>query len=136
MLDELVLGRTNNTAVQLFRYTFVGGAAFLCDFGTLFLLTHFLHIHYLTSAAAGFLVGLAVNYLLSVAWVFDRSSYDSRMVEFLLFLLIGLVGLGLNELIIWLCTDKFGIHYLLSKVASTGGVYFWNFFVRKYALFR
>ena len=127
--------KTNNTFLQLFRYTFVGGFAFLVDFGTLFTLTEFLKIHYLVSAGIAFIFGLIVNYFLSVKWVFNNRVMDNRLLEFLLFTLIGFVGLLLNELFLWILTDIFLVYYLLSKIVTTAIVYFWNFFLRKLLLF-
>lgn len=127
--------KTDNTFLQLFRYTFVGGFAFLVDFGTLFALTEFLHIHYLVSAGIAFILGLTVNYFLSVKWVFNSRAMDNRLLEFLLFSAIGLVGLALNELFLWILTDIFLIYYLFSKLITTFIVYFWNFFARKVMLF-
>jgi putative flippase GtrA len=128
-------GKTNNTFLQLVRYTFVGGFAFIVDFGTLFVLTEYLKIHYLISAGIAFIIGLIINYLLSVNWVFSKRSFGNRFYEVLLFTLIGLVGLGLNELLIWLFTDIVLLYYLLSKIITAFIVYFWNFFARKYLLF-
>jgi putative flippase GtrA len=48
----------------------------------------------------------------------------------------GVVGLGFNDLFMWIFTDRCGIYYLLSKVITTAIVYFWNFFARKYILFK
>jgi putative flippase GtrA len=49
---------------------------------------------------------------------------------------VGLVGMGLNELIIWALTHRLAVHYLLAKVASAGLVLCWNFFARRRTLFR
>lgn len=133
--DSLFRGKTNSTPIQLFRATFVGGIAFLVDFGGLYVLTERVGLHYLVSAALSFGLGLLTNYTLSVAWVFPRRRLRNRWVEFAVFGVIGLVGLGCNELTIWLLTEKSGLHYLMSKIAATIGVYFWNFFARKLALF-
>lgn len=134
-IQSVFKGKTNNTLLQLFRYTFVGGFAFLVDFGTLFFLTEFFHIHYLVSAVIAFIFGLTINYFLSVLWVFSCRTMESRLLEFFLFALIGLVGLGLTELFLWILTDILLIYYLLSKIITTIVVYFWNFFVRKIMLF-
>ena len=131
----LFLGKTGNTLLQLFRYTFVGGFAFLVDFGTLAFLTEIVHIYYLVSAGISFLLGLTVNYILSIKWVFNSRKMEKQWLELLLFTVIGLVGLGLNELFIWVFTEIFFIYYLLSKIITTVIVYFWNFFARKYLLF-
>jgi putative flippase GtrA len=128
-------GSANKTSMQLLRYAFVGGLAFLVDFGTLFILTEYVHVHYLVSAAIAFIFGLTVNYILSVKWVFNIRTVGNRWLEFLLFALIGLVGLGLNELFLWIITEILAIYYLISKIITTIIVYFWNFFDRKYLLF-
>lgn len=136
LLNELLFSKTDNTLIQLFRYTFVGGFAFIIDFGSLFILTEFFHVYYLISAAIAFLLGLTTNYFLSILWVFDKRTVQSRWIEFCIFGFIGLIGLGLNELIIWFFTEKIRFHYLISKIISTIIVYCWNFFARKLTLFR
>ncbi len=140
MVKELVVdffyGKTDNTFFQLFRYSLVGGLAFMADVTTLVFLTEFHGVNYLFSAGVGFLVGLLINYVLSVTWVFSESSYDSKILEFIFFLSIGLIGLVFNELFIWIFTEKVKTHYLASKIVTTALVYFWNFFARKYLVFK
>lgn len=136
LVNILVKDDTQNVLVQLFRYTFVGGTAFLLDFTALFLLTRYLGIHYLISAGLAFTLGLVTNYVLSVTWVFSIHRLDSRVAEFGVFALIGFVGLAMNEMFMWLFTEKVGLHYLVSKIASTFFVYLWNFFARRFLLFQ
>ena len=136
MINQLLKNKTNNLFIQLFRYTIVGGIAFVFDFGTLTVLTEIFNIYYLLSAAIAFLLGLSVNYLLSIIWVFEKHTVKAKSVEFAVFALIGVVGLALNEFFIWFFTEIVDFHYLISKILSTVFVYLWNFFVRKYTLFR
>jgi putative flippase GtrA len=121
---------------EFFRYFLVGGFAFACDTFTLFSLTHYLKVNYLVSGAVGFLVGTVVNYVLSRSWVFRRRTYNNTSAELTIFTLIGVVGLGLNELILWLFQSKLGIYYLFAKGVSGVTVLMWNFGARKVALFR
>ena len=134
-LIPLLLKKKNSTIVQLVRYAVVGGCAYVIDFGALYVLTDYLHIHYLVSAAAAFSLGLLTNYILSICWVFSKRSLSNKQTEFLLFALIGLIGLGFNEAIMWLFTGLASFHYLVSKLFSTVFVFFWNFFARKKILF-
>jgi len=136
LVNRLLMEPTDNGWIQLFRYTFVGGVAFLADFGLLAGLTELAGMNYLISAAIAFIVGLTVNYLLSVRWVFASRTLESRTAEFTVFALIGIVGLGLNELFLWLLTDFVGWHYLVSKLVTTAIVFFWNFLARRLVLFR
>jgi len=128
--------KTDNIFFQLIRYTFVGGLAFLIDFGALYILTEFAHFHYLLSAGIAFILGLLTNYLLSIRWVFATRIIRDKKLEFIIFAVIGLIGLGLNELFLWIFTDLLEIHYLVSKILTTMLVYLWNFFARKLILFR
>ena len=128
--------KTDNTFFQLIRYTFVGGLAFLIDFGALYILTEFDHFHYLLSAGIAFILGLLTNYLLSIRWVFATRIIRDKKLEFIIFAVIGLIGLGLNEFFLWTFTDLLDIHYLVSKILTTMLVYLWNFFARKLILFR
>jgi putative flippase GtrA len=135
MFEKLLKDKTDNTLIQLFRYTFVGGIAFIFDFSTLYLLTEFFQVYYLISAAIAFLLGLTINYVLSIFWVFKTRVIKSKWLEFGIFALIGIIGLGLNELIIWTFTEYVGFHYMASKIVSTVIIYLWNFFTRKYILY-
>ena len=134
-LRTLVVAKSDDGFVQFVRYTAVGGISFVADFGTLFAATGILGVHYLISALLGFLVGLTVNYALSVHWVFASRQLQSRRQEFAAFLAIGVVGVGLNELIMWVLTDKVYLHYLVSKIGATLVVFIWNFLARKKLLF-
>jgi putative flippase GtrA len=121
---------------QFTRYLIVGGAAFVVDFGSLYLLTEFAGFHYLKAAALAFVFGLVTNYCLCRLWVFDRRTVSSTAVEFTVFAVIGLLGLGLNEAILWFVTVKMHLHYLIAKCASASLVLVWNFGARKTILFR
>ncbi|MBN1463292.1 MAG: GtrA family protein [Paludibacteraceae bacterium] len=134
-MQRLFKGKTDNICLQLIRYFFVGGCAFVIDISLLFFLTEYVGIYYLISAGISFLVALTVNYFLSVSWVFNKRTVENRLFEFTLFLVIGLIGLGLNELFLWIFTDKLFIYYLFSKIITTAIVCSWNFFARKFILF-
>ena len=135
-LNTLLKQQSERTIIQLFRYFVVGGAAFLVDFGSLFVLTDFFGVYYLISAAIAFILGLIVNYGLSISWVFNNRKLENSTLEFGVFSLIGIVGLGLNEIFIWFFTAEIGFYYLISKMISAVIVLFWNFFARKFVLFR
>jgi putative flippase GtrA len=121
---------------ECIRYFGASGAALLVDVGVLYLLTSIFAVPYLVSGAAAFLIGLITVYVLSVTWVFGHRVLRDPKTEFIVFALIGIVGLGLNELVLWVLTGLFGLFYLVSKGASVILVFSWNFGVRKWLLFR
>ena len=125
---KLFKDHTNSTNIQLFRYIFIGGGAFIVDIGALYIFTNFFGIYYLVSAAIAFILGLIMNYVLSISWVFQKHSLNSRSLEIGIFSLIGIVGLSFNEVFIWIFTVKFGFYYLISKIMSAIIILFWEFF--------
>ena len=134
-VSSFISNKSDKTAIQLIKYGFVGGIAYTLDFGSLILLTEVFKIHYLISAALAFIMGLITNYVLSILWVFSKRTLTNKKVEFLIFSIIGLIGLGINEGIIWFFTESAHFHYLISKIFSTFVIFFWNFFARKKVLF-
>lgn len=133
---KILKNQTDKTLIQLYRYLFVGGAAFIVDFISLFILTDLFGIYYLISAAIAFILGLLANYFLSISWVFNKRKLKNTHVEFGVFGAIGIVGLGLNEVLIWFFTQDLQIFYLFSKIFAAVIILFWNFFARKFILFR
>jgi len=121
---------------ELARYFIASGTALLVDAGTLYLLTRIAGVHYLVSAATGFMLGLATIYIASVRWVFSKRRVKNTHQEILIFTMIGIGGLGINELGIYLLTEKLLFHFMLSKLLVTTLVFTWNFGIRKLLLFR
>jgi len=135
LINKLFIAKTDNTLIQGFRYLFAGAAGFITDFSILFILTNYLHIYYLISATISFTLGVFVTYIISIYWVFQQKSHHKRLIEFILFVVIGVIGLILTLILLWFLTEKTHIYYLLSKIIATIIVYFWNFFARKWLLF-
>jgi len=129
-IKRVIWTKSDNSWVQLLRYGGVAGVGLVFDFGGLIFLKQEAHLNYLVAATISFLVALVVNYFLSMWWVFPLSTHG-RWREFTMFGAIGLVGLGINDLFIWLFTSRFGLYYLESKAIATIIVFFWNFLARK-----
>lgn len=122
---------TENGLLQFFRYCFVGGVATIVDWGVLYV-TEMLGLHYLLSAVLGFFGGLTCNYFLSKCMVFNGSNSPMTAVqEFLAYAAIGAVGLLITLLLMFVMTEWFQIHFMLSKVVATVLVLIWNFIARK-----
>lgn len=126
---------SRNTGNEFLKYLVVGGGAFFVDAGLLFLLTEVGHLDYLFSAGVSFLVGLITNYVLSLQWVFTVHKESSQGREFAVFGAVGLGGLLLNEILLWLLVDRVHVYYMLAKVFVAGVVFLWNFVLRKVLLF-
>jgi putative flippase GtrA len=133
---RLFIRKSDQLSVHLLRAIFSSNVAFALDFGLLVLLTEVVHLHYLVSNIIAFMTGTSLLYVLSVYWVFNRRAIQSKHLEYWLFILIGVVGVGFNELFIWIFTEKVHIYYLYSKIIAGSIVFFWNFLSRRYILFK
>ena len=120
----------NKLLNQILKFGFVGGTAFVIDYVLLYFCTEFLHIHYLISSIISFTVSVIFNYILSIKWVFDvKKKQDVK--DFVIFIILSVIGLGINSLIMYVMVEKFGVYYMLSKIVSTAVVMVYNFITRK-----
>jgi len=128
---KYVLEKTENSIIQFLRYIFVGGVAAFVNIGGLFVLSKLFHIHYLLANMISFTCGLITNYYLSKWLVFSTNNTMNKMIEFLSYAIIGIIGLGFDTLFMWIFTEKIAMYFMISKIISTGIVFIWNFVARK-----
>ena len=131
LLYTLFLDKTNNSWIQFFRYLFVGGLAAVVNIGALFIFTDLFGIHYIISNILGFILGLLTNYLLSISFIFNTQKVDDRKKEFIVYGVIGLIGLAIDTALMFMLTSVFSIYYMISKIIATFVTFIWNFVARK-----
>lgn len=145
-LQQLLIHKNNSLFVQFFRSIFVGGFASVVDLAVFYVLAIMLYLHPNLATTISFIFGLLTNYYLSQIWVFHYTP-QSRTKSFTLFTVIALVGLGLNNLLLYIMInyhilkDLFKIDNgdtitMLAKIIATFIVFVWNFSARKYFIFR
>ena len=117
---------------QLIKFGLVGGIAFIIDYGIMVFLTEVFKVPSLISAAVSFTVSVIFNYIASVKWVFDvDKEKNGKAKELIVFIILSVIGLGINELIMWIMDKQFGIYYMISKIVATIVVMCYNFITRK-----
>ncbi|HTP62146.1 MAG TPA: GtrA family protein [Burkholderiales bacterium] len=117
------------------RYLAASALALAIDLGTYSGLIRLAGVNYLVAAPAGFALGLAAIYLLSVRWVFRQRRLKDQRAEFALFIALSLVGMALNQLMIYVGVQLLGLAYELAKFPSAAVVFCFNFASRKLLLF-
>ena len=128
---------------EFFRYAIVGGIAFVADWGTLFIFREYVFTGetkagLAAATAAGFIAGLIVNYVLSLIFVFrsaDNKSSGKGVRAFVVFTVIGIIGLGLTELGMYAGVYLLNWHYLIVKIIVAALVLIWNYCGRKIFVF-
>jgi len=105
------------------------------DFAVLTALVEWAHWSPLIATSAGFVAGTLVAFILSSRWVFRQHSYSHWSAGLVVFGLIGVSGLLVNLMLIWLGTEALGWDYRIAKLGAAGGSFLFNFCARKLALF-
>lgn len=119
---------------ELFRFCIVGVLSFIVDYGVMIALTEFFRIPVLISSGISFTLSVIFNYVLCVFWVFDGAN---RKDKFTIIVFVGssVIGLGLNELFMWLFVNILGIYYMIAKIFATVLVMIWNYVAKRKAVY-
>lgn len=133
-IRKFIRKKPEKTLHQFLRYLVAGGTATAVDVSILFVLYQFLHINYLVAAAISFSCGILTNFTVNVLFVFESGGRIKK--EFLIFASVGLAGLLWTELILWSLSEKLDFPVMLAKLVAVAFVLNWNFFMRKYLVFR
>lgn len=123
-------------SLKIFRYFFVGGAAAVVDVGLFFLFAKLLGYNYFVVGCVAFSIATALNYFLSIRFVFRSGARFTRKIELVFIYFVSLVGLGLNQMILFGLIERLGAELMLSKLVATASVFLWNFSARNFVIFR
>ncbi len=122
---------SKDTVKQFSKFAVVGITSLAVDYILLLVLVELLHVDFLIATSASFLASVVVNYSLSMRYVFSRRDDLSRKREFTIFAVLSAVGLGLNDLFMFVGVAVLSIGYQVMKLISTFMVTWYNFFSRR-----
>lgn len=116
---------------QIIKFCLTGGLCTVIDFGVLFVLTEQIGLSYAISNIISVSLSTIVNYILSKIIVFN---FSNTLRNFVVFIILSIVGLIINESLIILCVNVFTIDYKVGKIIATGVVMCFNYLTKKYML--
>ena len=121
---------------QIMKFGVVGGIAFIIDYICLIISKEIFGLSVLLSAAIAFIISVIFNYVLSIKWVFNVNKEIDQKKNFIIFIVLSIIGLILTEIIMWFGTDIIKISFLIVKIFATAIVMVSNFITRKIFLER
>lgn len=111
-------------------YVLFAGFATLVDLGLLYSLSEFFHIWYLYSAVFAYFMGMVTNYLLNKYFNFKNKNKQIFM-QFGLFGIVALVGLGINQLVLYSLVEFAKLWYISAKIIAIFVGLVWSFYGHK-----
>ena len=118
--DAVEVRKMSRLIGQLVRFGIVGAICTAVDFVVMIFLREVAGTFYLVASGISFSVSVIINYLLSMRYVFHGKKGSSRVKEFIIFVVLCVIGLGINQVIMWAAVSGFGFSYVFSKVGATG----------------
>ena len=128
---------------QVVKFGIVGVIALIIDVALLNLLM-FVNVSNVIAGTISFIISLIFNYIASMKYVFKHREDMARWMELLIFVISAVIGLLINDVIIWVSTFgmaasmcKTAIYVLrtnIGKFVATVVVAVWNFVIRKWLL--
>ncbi|MBR6981700.1 MAG: GtrA family protein [Prevotella sp.] len=119
---------------HLILYGIIGSFTASLDFLVFTLLTRSLGVNYLVANCISVLVGITTSFYLNRTYNFKVS--DKTAQRFSIFLAVGLTGLLMSNLILWVGIDKMHLNESITKLASIVLVVFFQFLFNKFITFR
>lgn len=122
--------------MRLVRYFFVGGLAAAVDIGIFTVAVKGFGFNWFLVALCSFMFATAVNYLLSIRYVFESGARFKKKAEVSLVFVVSGIGLVINQSVLWLLIETVDLDEVLSKLMATGTVFFWNYTARNHFIFK
>jgi putative flippase GtrA len=113
--------------IKFLKFGAVGGSGVIVDFLFTWLFKEKFKVQKYLANAIGFTIAASTNWLFNRIWTFN-SHNPELLNEYSRFLLISMVGLGINSLILWILTEKFKMNFYIAKLGAIGVTTVWNFF--------
>ncbi len=110
---------------KFIRFGIIGITGIVIDFGTTWLCKEKLKWNKYVANTCGFSLAVVNNYILNRIWTFQSTNY--WLPEFGRFALFSLIGVGLNNLLLFLFHEKAGLSFYFAKLLAIGCVFIWNF---------
>ena len=120
--------------LKFIKFAAVGMSGLIVDYAFTYLFKEIFKVQKYLANSIGFTIAAITNYILNRVWTFESDNPEIG-TEYTQFLIISLIGLGLNNLILWLIVRKFKINFYLAKFFAICVVTLWNFLANYFITF-
>ena len=118
---------TRDLIIKFLKFGVVGLSGVFVDFGFTYIFKEKLKLNKYLSNSLGFCIAASTNYILNRIWTFQSNNPEIAR-EFTEFFLISLIGLGINNSVLYFMINRFKLNFYISKLIAIGVTTIWNFF--------
>ena len=126
---------------QFVKFCIVGASNFVIDAGCAYVLTYIFHLDWPIAKTISFLIAVTNSFFWNSRWTFRALDKSRQHQQYLVFVLINIVGWLLNLAIMslvfrlitgsWLLGKPDKLHWLAATLVATSIVVAWNFAANK-----
>ncbi len=117
------------------RYLISGGTSAVTDLVILYILVHYIGMHYLIAAIIAFILAFCVSFTLHKFWTFKSHEQETHK-QVAVYLTVSLLSLGLNTLLMYLFVDHLGVQVLVAQIIVGALVAVCTFFISRNFVFK
>jgi len=117
---------------KILKFGIVGFIGMCLDFLVTWLLKEKLRLNKYLANSLGFTCAVINNFYLNLKWTFQVGGNQGTNVYLVKFILISIIGLGLNNSFVYLFSDRLKINFYVSKALAVVCVFIWNFSANNY----
>ena len=113
---------------RFLKFGLVGISGMVIDFSVTWLCKEKIKLNKYVSNSAGFCCAVVNNFFLNRYWTFGYAAHPLAL-QFASFALVSLSGLLINNSLLFLISKYIKTNFYFIKLAVTGLVFFWNYFI-------
>jgi len=121
--------------LKFLKFSAVGFSGLLVDFSATWITKEKFGFNKYLANSLGFSIAATTNYILNRIWTF-HSNDPQLVLQYTKFYIISLIGLALNNLVIYLLHGKMNLNFYASKLIAIFIVTAWNFLANYFYTFQ
>lgn len=129
-----LIGKLYKKFRNLILYGIIGCCSSGLDFLLYSLFVSVFGWHYIVSNCISVIAGITTSFILNRNYNFKVKDNTKR--RYTIFLTVGLCGMIVSNIILFICIDKLAINKIVSKLLSIVLVVFFQFLLNKYITFK
>jgi putative flippase GtrA len=121
---------------KIIRFVIAGGTATAADLILLYVFTDFMHIWYVVSVAAAFVIAFLISFFSQKFWTFQDRSTENMHIQGSIYFVIAIVSLAVNTYAVYFLVNFLHFYYMLAQIIVSAFIAVLNYFIYNKFIFK